>query len=282
MRPNPKTIVVCDDEDWGRLYLLEVLKDEAYNVIPTRNAEETLAVLKEHAVDLIVLDVLMPFMNGYELAYLLRNEGNHIPVLMYSAQFSNSETYTRMAELGNAYYLNKPCMPKMFLEKVSAILEEGPSIGPKVFVVHGRNHRVRDEVCGFLKTQGMHNPVILQNQRSEGLTIMEKFERQAHNNLDIIVCILTRDDVACSKETENDFHERARQNVIFEMGYFMGKYGRTSGKIFLLFEAPLEIPSDLAGVVYIDISRGIEQSGEEFARELSPITDYFKTIKNKT
>ena len=55
---------------------------------------------------------------------------------------------------------------------------------------------------------------------------------------------------------------RARQNVIFEMGYFLAMLGRKSGRIFLLHQGALELPSDLSGVIYIDITNGIESAGE--------------------
>ncbi len=60
---------------------------------------------------------------------------------------------------------------------------------------------------------------------------------------------------------------RARQNVIFELGYFMGLLGRKSGRIIVLHKGPLEMASDLVGIIYIDISNGIEAAGEEIRRE---------------
>ena len=61
---------------------------------------------------------------------------------------------------------------------------------------------------------------------------------------------------------------RARQNVIFELGFFLGKLGRESGKILLLHKGPVEIPSDINGIEYIDISNGIESAGERIRKEL--------------
>jgi predicted nucleotide-binding protein len=63
---------------------------------------------------------------------------------------------------------------------------------------------------------------------------------------------------------------RARQNVIFELGYFYGLLRRQSGRIVLLHKGGLEIPSDLTGIIYIDITHGIEAAGEEIRRNLAP------------
>ena len=83
--------------------------------------------------------------------------------------------------------------------------------------------------------------------------------------------LLTPDDKLSEPEDSNEVKRRARQNVIFEMGYFLGTLGRSSGCVLLLFDGPLEIPSDISGIAYIDISNGIESAGEEIRREISRI-----------
>lgn len=55
---------------------------------------------------------------------------------------------------------------------------------------------------------------------------------------------------------------RARQNVIFELGFFLGVLGRESGRVILLYVNPLELPSDLSGLIYIDVTNGIESAGK--------------------
>ena len=70
-----------------------------------------------------------------------------------------------------------------------------------------------------------------------------------------------------SSDTDTE-KRRARQNVIFEMGFFLGKLGRTSGKVLLLHKGSLDIPSDIAGIEYIDVTNGINSAGEKIRREL--------------
>jgi predicted nucleotide-binding protein len=62
---------------------------------------------------------------------------------------------------------------------------------------------------------------------------------------------------------------RARPNVLFEAGYFYGRLQRTSGKVIFLVKGDIELPSDVSGIVYIDISRGIQKAAEEIRRELA-------------
>lgn len=65
--------------------------------------------------------------------------------------------------------------------------------------------------------------------------------------------------------------ERARQNVIFELGYFVGKFGRKSGRVIMLHKGALEIPSNLQGVIYMDITNGVTLAGEDIRKELEAL-----------
>ena len=100
--------------------------------------------------------------------------------------------------------------------------------------------------------------------------MIETFESEAELT-ELVFVLLTPDDkVAEDSDTETDKY-RARQNVIFEMGFFLGKLGRKSGKVLLLHKGPLDIPSDIAGIRYIDITNGIESTGERIRRELQAL-----------
>ena len=98
-------------------------------------------------------------------------------------------------------------------------------------------------------------------------TIIEKFEEET-NHIDIVFVLLTPDDAIAPADANDDIKRRARQNVIFEMGYFLAKLQRRSGQILLLYKGSVELPSDISGVVYIDISAGVGKAGAEMRREL--------------
>jgi predicted nucleotide-binding protein len=123
----------------------------------------------------------------------------------------------------------------------------------KVFVIHGRDEGARETVARFLPTLGLE-PVILQEQVNQGRTIIEKCEY--HADARFAVALLTPDDAGSLQGDKNDLKPRARQNVIFELGFFIGRLGREG--VCALTKGDMEIPSDYAGVAYIplDVSDG--------------------------
>ena len=123
-----------------------------------------------------------------------------------------------------------------------------PKSTNKVFVIHGRDEGTRETVARFLQTLGL-NPVILQEQVNRGRTIMEKFEY--HADTQFAVALLTPDDAGSLQGDKNNLKPRARQNVIFELGFFIGRLGREG--VCVLTKGEVEIPSDYAGVVYIPL-----------------------------
>lgn len=118
----------------------------------------------------------------------------------------------------------------------------------KVFVIHGRDEEAKQTVARFLEKLSL-KPVILHEQPNKGRTIIEKFED--HADVGFAVVLLTPDDVGSLKDEANNLKPRARQNVIFEFGYFIGKLGRK--RVCALVQGNVEKPSDYDGVLYIPL-----------------------------
>jgi predicted nucleotide-binding protein len=117
-----------------------------------------------------------------------------------------------------------------------------------VFVVHGHDEAAKQALARFLEKLEL-GAIVLHEQPDQGRTIIEKFEALA-GEVGFAVVLLTPDDAAAA--TSSAAHQlRARQNVIFELGYFAGKLGR--GKVCLLRKGEVEIPSDLYGVIYTEL-----------------------------
>jgi len=136
----------------------------------------------------------------------------------------------------------------------------------KTFIVHGHDGEAKLCLKNYIQnTLKLEEPVILAEKASGGLTIIEKFEKYAED-CNLVFVLLTPDD-----KYTGDGKNRARQNVIFEMGYFLGKLGRKSGRIILLYKGTLELPNDISGVIYINIDNGIEAAGEQIRRELADL-----------
>ena len=114
----------------------------------------------------------------------------------------------------------------------------------KIFIVHGHDGELKESVARIVEKQGIE-AVILSEQANRGETIIEKFEN--YSDVGGAICLFTADDVGKSKQEDIE-RSRARQNVVFETGYFIGKLGRNH--IVILADDGIEIPSDLSGVVY--------------------------------
>ncbi|MEO3693688.1 nucleotide-binding protein [Roseateles paludis] len=121
-----------------------------------------------------------------------------------------------------------------------------------VFIVHGHDEGTKHLVARFLEKLGV-TPVILQEQINRGMTVIEKFEDFA-SRAGFAVVLMTPDDFgyAAGKEEERKF--RPRQNVILELGYFVGRLGRD--KTIVLVKGNIDMPSDVLGLVYEPIDSG--------------------------
>ena len=122
------------------------------------------------------------------------------------------------------------------------------SVSDRVFVIHGRDNEAKQTVARFLEKIDL-KPVILHEQPDKGRTIIEKFEE--HAQVGFAIALLTPDDVGALKGDKRNLNPRARQNVIFEFGYFIGKIGRK--RVCALVQGALEKPSDYDGVLYIPL-----------------------------
>lgn len=135
------------------------------------------------------------------------------------------------------------------------LLSDNPTINilplnnQKIFIVHGHDTLSLREVERFIEKIGLM-PVILNQQANNGKTIIEKLE--THSDVGFAVVILSPDDDGKAK-TETAYKARARQNVIAELGYFMGKLGRKN--TCALYIEGVDIPSDFSGIGYVPMDK---------------------------
>jgi predicted nucleotide-binding protein len=120
----------------------------------------------------------------------------------------------------------------------------------RVFVVHGHDGEAREMMVSFLRRLEFH-PVVLQDEASRGGTVIEKIE--ANRDVGFAVVLLTPDDLGRSVK-EDELKPRARQNVLLELGYFIGHLGRA--KVCALKRGEVDVPSDFAGVVWEKMGDG--------------------------
>lgn len=113
-------LVVEDDENLNKL-MCEKLKNEAYQVFSAFDGEEALEVLDQKHVDLIISDIMMPNMNGYELTKQLRDAAYTLPILMITAK-DQMEDMEKGFIAGTDDYMVKPINLKEMLLRVKALL----------------------------------------------------------------------------------------------------------------------------------------------------------------
>ena len=118
----------------------------------------------------------------------------------------------------------------------------------RIFIVHGHDEAMKQAVARTVEKMGLE-PIILHEKPSEGRTIIEKFTD--YSDVSFAIVLLSPDDMAYPKDhSPKDAKLRARQNVIFELGFFIGKLGRNRVLVLYQKERNFEMPSDYSGVLY--------------------------------
>ncbi len=123
------------------------------------------------------------------------------------------------------------------------------AVGTGVFVVHGHHEALKQQVARTVERLTGRGPLILHEQPDGGRTIIEKFESYA-DEVGFAVVLLTADDRG-GPASSGDLRPRARQNVVFELGYFIGRLGRS--RVTVLYDSGVELPSDMSGVLYTPV-----------------------------
>ena len=118
-----------------------------------------------------------------------------------------------------------------------------------IFIIHGHDDGLKEKVARFIEKLGLE-VIILHEQVNQGKTIIEKLEKHSKST-GFAIAIFTPDDVAHPLGTETQEKPRARQNVVLEMGYFVGLLGRE--RVSMLYKGDIELPSNILGVIYNEI-----------------------------
>jgi len=276
---------VEDEIYFTRSLILNIEDLSGYKVLIAETCREALDHIKNPSgnISAVVLDVMMDpgdslnltethagYRTGLALARRIRELEHEMPILAVTAS-PDPEVHEWFSKQSKMSILLKPVCAEEVLHKLTALIEKGRKCKrkPTIFIVHGHDEKSKLELKNFIQnTLRLGEPVILHEQPNSGRTIIEKFEHSSAQ-VDVVFVIFTPDDIGASVNAENSTKRRARQNVIFELGYFYGNLQRTKGQVILLHKGAVELPSDIAGVIYIDITNGIEEAGEELRREMS-------------
>lgn len=275
------------DDDFAVEPVADYIRGMGHDVLRLKSAADALNRLDELASsDLVIIDVVMErppdisevsaaggLRTGIALMQKLRKQNASLRVMVFSAT-QDQTVIDQVSKEANTVFLSKLSGPS--LETIGQHVERllgatSSRILPQSFIVHGHDDREKLAIKNFLQNNlGFPEPIILHEQPSQGKTIIEKLEAFGAQASVVFVLLTPDDKLSECAEMSSEKH-RCRQNVIFEMGYFLGVLGRKSGRVILLYKGLLDIPSDISGLVYIDISKGVEAAGENIRRELKDV-----------
>lgn len=117
-----KCILVVDD-DVMNLKRTKLILEKHYDLVLAKSGEEALDKLEEEDIDLILLDIAMPGMNGIETFKRMKEDGVEIPVIFLTASGDEDDVLAAIA-LGAVNYLKKPFLPKELLERIAKEFEK--------------------------------------------------------------------------------------------------------------------------------------------------------------
>ncbi|WP_245504896.1 TIR domain-containing protein [Rhizobium leguminosarum] len=195
------------------------------------------------------------------------------------------QTASNVAILGNdtdkfeharAHYLGalEAALEVLEQDTFGELLKREVATGPhdltnKVFIVHGHDESAKNELEIMLRDMGL-DPIVLHRQADGGRTIIEKFED--HADVGYAFILMTPDEIAylvsedAKPDAERKKEFRARPNVIWEFGYFVGRLGRQ--RTCCIHRGAVSIPSDLNGLIYKPFSSSVEEIGWSIQKEL--------------
>ncbi|MFH1683492.1 MAG: nucleotide-binding protein [Candidatus Margulisiibacteriota bacterium] len=155
-------------------------------------------------------------------------------------------------------------------KKIEKTIEAKKSMkSDKIFVVHGHDQLLKNDIEIFIQNIGLE-PIVLHRQPDEGFTIIEKLEK--HTDVGYAFVLLTPDDIGFpvselqKDEKERKIEYRARQNVIFEFGYLIGKLGRN--RVCCIYKENTNLPTDISGLLYKKVISSIDDVGYSLIKEL--------------
>ncbi|MFD2831423.1 TIR domain-containing protein [Corticicoccus populi] len=247
---------------------------ETKEKIGKSKTNKVVANIDETDKDEIIKDVLIPYQNSEEFivnGYVLRKEEiNRLKIVTTEKSARELSEYENdNMPTGLIMYISPEDIlhydkyttdiTKQLMAEAKEIKENVEVIErkkkvvidkAKVFIVHGQDNELKLEIARFIERMGFE-PIILHEQASNGMTIIEKIEQ--YSNVSFGIILYTPCDIGYQKNNEDKKLYRARQNVVFEHGYLIAKLGRNN--VCALVKQEVETPNDISGVVYIPFDK---------------------------
>jgi predicted nucleotide-binding protein len=239
-----RALVIEDDPDFAQQ--LGYRLDEAGMIVSyCFNVPEALTQIVAQEFNYVFIDLMLPPSYAEEGLSVLREalsrQHDASVLLMTHRDRGTVAIVSQAMELGARYFFDKndDLIVENIMAKVKSIEVERSN---GIFVSHGHNELLKLKLKDFVENRLKRRVAVLSEQPSAGMTVVEKLERVS-NECSSAIILMTGDD------SLRDGGVRARQNVIHELGFFQGKYGRN--RVILLVEEGVELFSNISGIVYI-------------------------------
>ncbi len=277
-------VLIVEDDHFYAQRICELLQDRGIESSTVRSAEEALRS-DLTTLDAAIVDIMLPndatasgitqeesrggFLTGVAVARRLLQKKPVLRITLLSSDAANPEAES-WASARAIPFVPKNEGSEALLDVLRRLKIVSETRLPLSFIVHGHDSAAALELKNYIQnTLGWQEPIILREEPSLGKTLIEKFE-EFTRKVDCVFALLTPDDKVVPRGT-NDEKRRSRQNVIFELGFFYGALERRSGRVLVLHRGDTELPSDISGIVWIDISAGIAAAGEDIRKEVAAL-----------
>ncbi|MGD8484084.1 MAG: response regulator [Thioalkalispiraceae bacterium] len=152
--PAAATILIVDDNEMNREILYKRLQRHDYNLHCAVDGYDALEQLQQHEIDLILLDIMMPRMDGFEVLQKVKSDPrlHHIPVIMITA-LDEVNSVARCIEMGAEDYLSKPFNPVLLMARVSACLDKKQIHDQEQAYTHNLEARLQEQIDQIAQSQ---------------------------------------------------------------------------------------------------------------------------------
>jgi predicted nucleotide-binding protein len=241
-------LFVDDDEEFANECLAQLYAN-GFSVDYCANALDAFSKIRTNEYSVALLDLMLPptFKDeGLQIQKWLMEIRPGTPIIFIIARTKKMiPIVTEAMKNGAKDFIpkNEPdTIPNVILKIFEVVMQENK----RIFISHGYNELIELKTKDFIERRLGIPTIVLGDQPSQGLTIVEKLEK-ATKQCSFAVILMTKDD-----EQKND-SARARPNVVHELGFSQGRFGRKN--VVLIAERGVELFSNISGIVRIDFER---------------------------
>jgi len=280
-------LIVEDDPTWTECYTKVLKWEYGFNLHSAQSLAEAVRLLKRNHYTVAVIDYYFArpqtgdicalpddgplLISGLDLAkHITRNHpAVNILLVTQAPELTLSSTEIQMLRTkGIEVHYKRDISPTRLAQLVKRARDRSQL---RVLIVHGRDLHALEDLRSYLKTDlGLQDIVVVKDTASGGMTLIEKWE-QCVADVDVAFVLCTPDDIGGLRNAASSAAGRARQNVIFELGFLVARLGRSRNRVVLLTKGDIELPSDISGMIRIDISEGVRSVGGLIKAELDAV-----------